>query len=264
MAWLLRQLYPFKSCYFLTLLILANELQRDFWVLVITGSQRTGCDTIDTGGEDIHSGFCHVADLREQLMKTLIRRIGITGVVIAIVWTILTIWAESAGPKRSWKLGSPTAQKKVLIVYDPDPFYNLDQQISCSFGQALADHGLSVWIASVAAIDTNTQFVDSYVFCANTYNWRPDWVVSGFIRQLDGLAGKPVVAITLGAGSTEASQKALEKAIEEKKGMLLDSRCFWAAKPNDETRINESNSQVAVSMAYEWGEKIAEQIKHQR
>lgn len=196
-------------------------------------------------------------------MKKLGRITGSLVLGIAIFWTLLTIWAERTGPKRSWELGNQPSRINVLIVYDPDPFYNLDEQVSRSFGQALANQGLAVRVATVAAANEfKDQPVDLYVFCANTYNWRPDWAVSNFIEQQAALANKPVVAITLGSGSTDASQKALEKLIRDRKGILLDSRSLWLSRPNDESRLNESNTQVAVSMAHKWGEKIAQQIKY--
>ena len=90
---------------------------------------------------------------------------------IGSIWTLLTMWAESPGPSRSWKLGNPAAKKRALIVYDPDPFYNLDEQVSRSFGQALADNGMQVTVASVRAVGKSPeQLIDLYVFCANTYN----------------------------------------------------------------------------------------------
>ncbi|MVM39397.1 hypothetical protein GO730_20475 [Spirosoma sp. HMF3257] len=196
-------------------------------------------------------------------MKKLGKITGRLVLGIAIFWTLLTIWAECTGPKRSWELGNQPSRINVLIVYDPDPFYNLDEQVSRSFGQALANQGLAVRVATVAAANEfKDQPVDLYVFCANTYNWRPDWAVSNFIEQKALLANKPVVAITLGSGSTDASQKALEKLIRDRKGILLDSRSLWLSRPNDESRLNESNTQVAVSMARKWGQKIAQQIKY--
>ena len=84
--------------------------------------------------------------------------------------------------------------------------------------------------------------------------------MSGFIRQQAHLNGKPVVAITVGSSGTERAQKALEKIILNKKANLLDSRPLWLMKPNDESRAKESNVTVAVSMAYSWGEEIAQQM----
>lgn len=191
-------------------------------------------------------------------MKKLLTITGIVVLAIGAAWTFLTVWAERAGPKRSWELGSQTAKKKALIVYDPDPLYNLDEQVSRAFGQALADGGMRVTVASVAAADMYAdQPIDLYVFCANTYNWRPDWAVSGFIQKQQNLNGKSVVAITLGGGSTGASQKALETLILDKQADLLDSRSLWLFRPNNESRMQESNIAVTVSMASSWGEEIA-------
>ena len=194
-------------------------------------------------------------------MKKLLKVTGITLLAVGAVWTALTIWAESAGPKRSWKLGSQAAKRRALIVYDPDPFYNLDEQVSRSFGQSLADNGMRVTVATVKAVEESPeQSIDLYVFCTNTYNWAPDWSISNFIRQQAHLDGKPVVAITVGSSETESAQKALEKIILDKKANLLDSRPLWLMKPNDESRAKESNITVAVSMAYSWGEEIAKQM----
>lgn len=191
-------------------------------------------------------------------MKKLLKVTGISVLAIGVVWTILTVWAERVGPKRSWQLGPQTAKKRVLIVYDPDPFYTLDEQVSRSFGQALADHGMRVTVASVAAAsELDNQSIDLYVFCANTYNWRPDWAVTDFIQKQANLDGKSVVAITVGSGSTEDSQKALETLIRDKKANLLDSHSLWLLKPNDESRGTESNVAVSVSMAYSWGNELA-------
>ncbi|MEO6285366.1 MAG: hypothetical protein ABIN80_09410 [Dyadobacter sp.] len=195
-------------------------------------------------------------------MKRLLKVTGIAVLAIGAIWTFLTFWAEGTGPERSWKMGSQTAKKRALIIYDPDPFYNLDEQVSRSFGKALADEGMQVTVATVAAArHLDNQPVDLYIFCANTYNWRPDWAVSNFIEKEVVLDGKSVVAITLGGGSTEASQQILEKLIVENKGKLLDSRSVWLLRPNDESKMNQSNIEVAVSMAYTWGEQAALQIK---
>ena len=194
-------------------------------------------------------------------MKKLLKVTGIAGLAIGAAWAALTIWAESAGPKRSWTLDNPTAKKRALIVYDPDPFYNLDEQVCRSFGRALADNGMQVTVATVKAIgELPNQPVDLYVFCANTYNWAPDWSVRNFIRTQIHLEGKPVVAITVGSGDTDGAQEALKKLLLNKKANLLDSRPLWLLKPNDESRGQESNVAVAVSMAYAWGEEIAKRV----
>ncbi|NIJ52591.1 hypothetical protein [Dyadobacter arcticus] len=191
-------------------------------------------------------------------MKKIKKVVGFVSLIILVFWVSITLWAEGKGPKKSWSLGNVASPQKALIVYDPDPLYNLDEQISRSLGQALADKGMHVRVVSVKkAMELENTSYTLYVFCANTYNWRPDWALSNFIDKKVILTNKNVVAITLGSGSTEASQQALEKLILSKGALLFDSRSLWLLKPNDESKPKESNVAVSVSMAYSWGQEIA-------
>ena len=175
---------------------------------------------------------------------------------------MLTLWVQKEGPIYKIEMGSKTAPNKVLIVYDPDPFYNLDQQICNSFGQILANHNFKVTIASVAATkELNLSSYELYVICSNTYNWDPDWAIVRFIDKDVTLTNKKVVAITLGAGATTHSQKILEKIIKHKNAILIDSKSFWLNKPNDENRLKESNVKVALEKIEKWALEITAQIQ---
>jgi hypothetical protein len=182
-------------------------------------------------------------------------------VFILAGWSILTLYVEKQGPGKQWNLGK-THGRKVLIIFDPDPFYNLDEQVCNSFGMALAEENMNVKIATVASAEKiDVQSFDLYVYCANTYNWRPDWAVTAFIKEkLPTLPNKSTVAITLGAGSTEASQRNLETVITNSGGRLLGSYSLWLWRPNDEQKMTEPNVEVAVNMAHEWGKQIAQEI----
>lgn len=174
-------------------------------------------------------------------------------------WTLLTIYVERKGPVKQWTLGE-SGGKKVLIVFDPDPFYNLDEQVCKSMGNALADRKMNVEIATVAAAEyiNPESAYEVIVYCANTYNWRPDWAITSFIQNHSELHRKrSVVAITLGAGSTQASKKHFEDVITNSGGQLLKSHTLWLWRPNDKKRMKDSNIQVAVEQAYNWGKDIA-------
>jgi len=179
---------------------------------------------------------------------------------ILAVWTLLTFWAEAEGPEKSILMGDARSTFNVLIVYDPDPIYNLDEQVCERFGKTISAAGIGVKVATVAAVDTDSLDFDAYVFCANTYNWRPDWAVTGLIQKAP-IANKPVIAITLGSGSTRDSQKALEQLIGEKKGILRASKSFWLLRPNDESRMEESNVQVTLSLVEAWAGQLAKEWK---
>lgn len=188
-------------------------------------------------------------------MKKRGRIILYTTVVIAVAWGTLTLVAAKKGAAKKWMFGSPSSLKKALIVYNPDLFYNLDEQVCKAFAEELK--GMQVTVATVAAAGTiRDQNFDLYIFCANTYNWRPDWPASNFIKGHPLLKNKPVVAITLGSGSTGSSQKKLETIINEKGARLIGSRSFWLMKPNDELRMKEKNVSVVLSMVHEWAREI--------
>ncbi len=167
-------------------------------------------------------------------MKKFLKWVIIASLAVALGWLVLTIWVESTGAKKSWEFGDTTVKGSVLIVYDPDPFYNLDEQICRAMGQTLARYGMQVKVVTVAAArELKNNPFNLYVFCANTYNWRPDRAVSNYIKNQALIRGKPVVAITLGAGSTETSQAALERIIIAAEGKLVSSRSFFLLRPND-------------------------------
>lgn len=197
-------------------------------------------------------------------MKAL-KIIGIAILVIAILWTILTFIVERKGPEKSVEFGTANSKNRALIVYDPDPFYNLDERISESFAKGLAQKG---WFAQVATVSSATKIAkahfDLYVFCANTYNWSPDWAVTSYIEEHDALNRKKVVTITLGAGSTEKSKQKLEKIILDKNAILLSSFSLWLWKPNDKSKLEESNASVAVDRANVLALEIGETAKKEK
>jgi hypothetical protein len=132
----------------------------------------------------------------------------------------------------------------------------LDEQVCISFAKGLGKEGWHSLVATVAAASTfKIEDFDLLVFCANTYNWSPDWPTSRFIKGLD-LEKKRVVAITLGSGSTKTSQEQLENLITNKGGHLMGSKSYWLMRPNDETRSNASNVKIANEKAEKFGEQI--------
>lgn len=189
----------------------------------------------------------------------------ITIIIIAsifLLWLIVTIWTQVEGPRKIKHFGSTVAIKKALIVYDPDPFYNFDEQVCETFGKTLAENDWLVTVATVKfARKMDTSSFDLYVFCANTYNWDPDWSIDRFIVRNGDLYRKNVVAITLGAGSTERSQKTLEVLIKGKGSILIDSKSFWLYKPNDQSRLKESNVKVANELVQKWVNELKESGK---
>ena len=162
---------------------------------------------------------------------------------------MLTLLVQIYGPEKSFQFGERIATQNALVVYHPDLFYNLDEQICKGFAEGLARQNWLVDVATVKAAKKMEVEYDLYVFCANTYNWAPDWAISNFIKSHPNLEAKPAVAITLGSGSTGRAKRLLESQIKAKKAKLIDSQTYWLMRPNDETRMGESNVNVAIDMA---------------
>lgn len=178
-------------------------------------------------------------------------------------WTALTLYVERPGPPKQWEFNNNHHTTKALIVFDADPFYNLDEQICLSFAKALSENGFNVRVATVAAAASiNKTDHDLIVYCANTYNWRPDWAITDYIEEQSlPSENRNVVAITLGAGSTESAKKRLEEVIVNQGGKLLGSYALWLWRPNDEQKMEQPNVDVAVEMAYAWGHDAAQKMK---
>lgn len=180
---------------------------------------------------------------------------------IVFIWTFLTLFAEVKGKEKLFLFGDSSSKHTALLVYNPDLFYNLDQQVCSSLAQTLAGQGWHAKVATVAAAEKmGNGEIDLFVFCANTYNWAPDWPTGNYIKNHRGLQGKNAVAITLGSGSTALSQRRLEEMLHEKQVRLLVSRSFWLMRPNDENNPNAPNVQVAKEQAKQLANDIVQRL----
>ncbi len=178
-----------------------------------------------------------------------------------LAWGLLTLWVEYAGGEKSNAIGNKTAAHTAIIIYNPDPIYNFDEQVCKQFAKGLSKHNFYAKVATVESAKKDTAQYHLYVFCANTYNWAPDWLVKEHIETHAHLSHKNTVAITLGAGSTEQAQRILEATINDKKAKLLGSKTYWLLRPNDESRLDENNVDVALEMAEQFGGDIGKGIK---
>ncbi|WP_405207983.1 hypothetical protein [Aquimarina sp. LLG6339-5] len=117
--------------------------------------------------------------MKRKKMNNLLLVIGL----ILAIWMTLSIVVRKKGAKRISFIGSSTNEYKALIIYDPDPIYNLDEKISRSFAKGLAENG---WLSTLSTVTSTSEIkekeqFDLYVFCSNTYNWAPDKAIKEYI-----------------------------------------------------------------------------------
>lgn len=184
--------------------------------------------------------------------------------IILVSWGLLTYFAEQKRGQKTFTFGPISNNQKALIVYNPDLFYDLDQQICSSIAKGLVEEGWSAKVVSISAAELlKEESFDLYVFCVNTYNWAPDWPTSQYIKHHNNLEYKNVLAITLGSGSTNRSQRLLEAKLAQKKAHLLDSKVFWLMRPNEENPTDLSNVEIAVQNAYILGKQTAKRLANE-
>jgi hypothetical protein len=63
---------------------------------------------------------------------------GILILILAFAWFLLGIWVNYSGEQKLRYVGDIEATKRALIIYNPDPIYNLDEQLSLSFAEGLS------------------------------------------------------------------------------------------------------------------------------
>jgi len=179
---------------------------------------------------------------------------------ILLVWLLLTLWVQQGRPVVSWSVSLDAGSSRALILYNPDPIYNLDAQLAHAFAEGLEESG---WSSAVSSYETISDSVpppyDLFVIIANTYNWAPDWPTRHFIERSSWLEGTSVVALTLGSGDTERSMRLLEEVLNSRRAQLLDSRTFWLLRPNDESRMEESNVEVARDLVRKWAGELGKE-----
>jgi hypothetical protein len=186
-------------------------------------------------------------------------------IFLLATWAGLTLFVQKDGDTILHASATQQAEQTVLVTYSPDPFYNLDEQVCASISEAFRQNQWGVTMATIgAAKRLDLERYDAFVFCANTYNWSPDWAIGKFIRTEAPIAGKPVMAITLGSGSTARAQRRLEEKINQAGGLLLNSKSLWLWRPNDDQRMEEENVVVACDLAAAWADSLAKSLNEQQ
>lgn len=169
------------------------------------------------------------------------------------IWIIITQYTQYGGGKKI-NQSNFDLDTNIILVYNPDPFYNLDEQVCNSFKTGLANHGLIAQITTVDNFKVEDNY-DFYLFCANTYNWAPDWKTTKLIKSIN-LENAKVATIVLGGGSTKRAKRKLEELLKNKSANILGSKEIWLLKPNDETNPNGDNIEIGNKVALSFGTKI--------
>lgn len=178
--------------------------------------------------------------------------------LLGLFWMSLTFWAQRERYLPCRDLKTERASAKALVLFNPDPIYHFDRQITKAVAEGMQAAGWHVRICTYASAETlEWEDYDYLVVVANTYNWAPDRTCRRFVAGTPELSGMPVLAMTLGSGATRRSRRLLEESLEEAGTDLRESLVYWLLRPNDETQLERSNIRVAVEMARKAGQAFA-------
>lgn len=142
---------------------------------------------------------------------------------------------------------------KALVLYHPSWDAHFSDDLSLALSDGLKAAGFAVDLATLTRDTPGTPTGYALIgVVSNTFYWTPDLPTLRYLKRahLDGLS---VVGLIAGAGSTARSQRILDKALQRTGATVIATRSFWISRPNDESRMNEPNRDVALQMAKQFG-----------
>lgn len=91
--------------------------------------------------------------------------------IMLLLWLIASLYVRTHRDALFWSLGDKTSHRKAILVYNPDPFYNFDDQLCKSFATTLSENNWYAEVLTIKAVkEKDIDSTDIMVFCSNAYN----------------------------------------------------------------------------------------------
>jgi flavorubredoxin len=183
----------------------------------------------------------------------------VIGIVVLLLIAVagLTLYVQAEADYKLERLADQGAVR-ALVLYHPSRDAAFSEDLSQAFAQGLMEKGFAVDRATMTG-ETPAR-PEGYALIAvvsNTFYLRPDWPTMRYLERAD-FKGLRAVGLMGGAGTTESATRLLEEALKTAGADVIAVRSFWISRPNDETRTNEANRDVAKDMARKFGVEAAE------
>jgi hypothetical protein len=177
-------------------------------------------------------------------------------VVLAAIVVSVIVERESAYALRTL---SADGRARALVLYHPSRDAHFADDLALAVAHGLQSAGFAVDLATLTSSTPAPQGYALVVVVSNTYYWTPDLPTLHFLARakLNGIA---LLGVIGGAGSTGHSERVLEQALRRTGGNVIDTRSFWLWKPNDESRLEEPNRDVAMQMATQLGANVGQRV----
>jgi hypothetical protein len=157
-------------------------------------------------------------------------------VVISVSLLGYTSFAMNSDVVTQLVIKNPTGSKTALVLYHPG-LSSFSHDVSYAFADGLVSNGWRIEIAtSSIEAPTNLSKYSLLVISSNTYAFTPDSPTTRQLERIGNLNRIQTVLLTLGAGSAQESQKALETTIQASNGTILQSLVLYSMAPNEGDR----------------------------
>jgi hypothetical protein len=168
---------------------------------------------------------------KKILLVTLLITVAIS---VSLLWYVS--FAINNDVVTQLVIKNPTGNKIALVLYHPG-LSSFSNDVSYAFADGLVSNGWRVEIAtSSIEAPTNLSKYSLLVISSNTYAFTPDSPTTRQLERIGNLNGIQTVLLTLGAGSAQESQKALETTIQTSNGTILQSLILYSMAPNQGDR----------------------------
>jgi hypothetical protein len=168
---------------------------------------------------------------KKILLVTLLMTVAISGSLL-----IYASFTMNNDVVTQLVIKNPAGNKTALVLYHPG-LSSFSHDVSYAFADGLVSNGWRVEIAtSSIEAPTNLSKYSLLVISSNTYAFIPDAPTTRQLERIGNLNGIQTVLLTLGAGSAQESQKALEAKIQNSNGTILQSLVLYSMAPNQGDR----------------------------
>jgi hypothetical protein len=149
---------------------------------------------------------------------------------------------------------------KALVLFHPSWDAHFSDDLSLALSDGLKEGGFAVDLATLTRDTPGDPTGYALIgVVSNTFYWTPDLPTLRYLKRAH-LNGISVVGLIGGAGATARSQRVLDEALRRTGARVIATRSFWISRPNDETRMNEPNREVARDLAKQFGLESANRV----
>ena len=169
----------------------------------------------------------------QKRWKKILLIVLLTTIIVSALLLIYASFGMNNDVITQLVIKNPDGSKTALVIYHPG-LSSFSHDVSYAFTDGLVSTGWRVELATPSIeAPINLSKYSLLVVASNTYGFNPDTPTTRHLERIGDLGGIETVVITLGAGSAEQSQKALENLVEDSNGVIIESLILYSMASNE-------------------------------